>query len=358
MGVLSSGDTRMARSLARVKWFAIGALALPSALVAQSFTTKKFDIGGDGFFDYLSVDTATGRVFVSRGTHVMVVDGASGKLVGDITNTPRVHGALLVPSENHGFTTNGGDSSSTMFDLKTLAVIRKIPAGIDGLDGFMYDDATNKVLTINHSRPVGTAVVIDAKTGDVVGRVSLSGDAPEGGVSDGKGRIFINIENKNAIDVVDTKTWKVIDTWPIAPCDGPTGIAMDRTTNRIFAGCSDTSVVVDATTGKVVAKIPNGAGVDAMGWDQAEKLIYIPAGRSGNVTVVHEDSPDKYTVVATVPTMAGARTLAVNTKTHVAYVFTPEFGPAPAAAPGAPPAPRGRGPRGPIVASWLIAIQH
>ena len=333
--------------------------AASTTLTAQTFSTQKMNIGGDGFFDYLSVDPGTGRVFVSRGTHIMVVDGNTGQLLGDIANTPRVHGAALVPSENHGFTTNGGDSTSTMFDLKTLAVIKKIPAGIDGLDGFLYDDATDKVLTINHSHPTGSAVVIDAKTGDVVGRVALSGNAPEGGVSDGKGRIFINVEDKDAIDVVDAKTWKVIATWPIAPCEGPTGIAMDRTSDRIFAGCGNTSVVVDATTGKVVAQIPNGEGVDGLAWDQSQKLMYIPGGRSGDVTVVHEDSPDHYTVVAKVPTMPGARTITVNPATHVAYVFTPEFGPAPRpAAETASSTPRGRGPRGPIIASWLIAIKH
>ena len=338
---------------------AFALIAVSPGASAQTFTTQKMSIGGDGFFDYLSVDPGTGRVFVSRGTHIMVVDGATGQTLGDIPNTPRVHGAQLVPSENHGFTTNGGDSTVTMFDPRTLAVIRKIPAGIDGLDGFMWDDATNKVLTINHSHPTGTAVVIDAKTGDVVGRVALSGNGPEGGVSDGKGRIFINLEDKNAIDVVDTKTWKVVATWPIAPCDGPTGIAMDRTTNRIFSGCGKTSVVVDATTGKVVAQIPNGEGVDGLAWDQSEKLMYIPGGRSGDVTVVHEDSPDTYRVVATVPTMRGARTITVNPVTHVAYVFTPEFGPAPAAAPGtASSTPPGRFPRGPIIGSWLIAIRH
>jgi DNA-binding beta-propeller fold protein YncE len=188
----------------------------------------------------------------------------------------------------------------------------------------------------------------------VVARVTLTGNGPEGGVSDGKGRIFINLEDKNAIDVVDTKTWKVVATWPIDSCEGPTGIAFDRATNRIFAGCSKTSVVVDAASGKVVAQITNGDGVDALGWDAAQKLIYIPAGRDGNVTVVHEDSPDKYTVVATVPTMAGAKTIAVDEKTHIAYVFTPEYGPAPA---GAPAGGRGRG-RGPIVGAWFISIIH
>lgn len=323
---------------------------------AQSFTSQRFDIGGQGFFDYLSVDTATGRVFVSRGTHIQVVDGATGKQVGDIPNTPRTHGALIVNATNHGFTTNGGDSTSTMFDLGSLAIIKQIHTGASGLDGFMYDDATNKVLTIDHSRPNGTAVVIDAATGDVAGLVTTTGDAPEGGVSDGKGRIFINLEDKGAMDVVDDHTWKVVNTWSIAPCRTPTGIAMDRASNRIFVGCSDTSVVVDAGTGKVVAKIAAGGGVDGMGFDPSQKLLYIPSGAAGTVTVVHEDTPDKYTVLSTVPTMRGARTIAVDEKRHVAYVFTPEFEPAAA---GATPPPGGRGPaRGPQIAAWLYVVKH
>jgi DNA-binding beta-propeller fold protein YncE len=334
------------------------AFAAP-ALSAQSFMVHKYTIGGEGGTDYLTADPATGRVFVSRGTHVMVVDGASGKVLGDIPDTPRTHGIALAPRWNHGFTTNGGDSTVTMFDLKTLAVIKKIPAGIDGLDGIMYDEATDRILTINHSRPMGTAVVIDPNGGTVVGTVTLTGRAPEGGVSDGHGRIFINLEDKNAIDVVDTRTWSVVATWPIAPCDGPTGIAMDRSSQRIFAGCSKMSVVIDANTGKVVAQIANGNGVDALGWDQAQKLMYIPAGRDGNVTVVHEDSPDKYTVVATVVTQPGAKTIAVDPTTHVAYEFTPEYGPAPAPAPGAtPPADPRRGPRGPMIGTWFISIAH
>ena len=209
---------------------------LPAGLVAQSFTIHKYTIGGEGGTDYLTADPASGHVFVSRGTHVMVVDGATGKVLGDIPDTPRTHGIALAHKWNHGFTTNAGDSSVTMFDLKTFAVIKKIPAGIDGLDGIMYDDATDRILTIDHSHPIGTAVVIDPNAGTVVGRVTLTGRAPEGGVSDGKGRIYINLEDKNAIDVVDTRTWTVVATWPIATCDGPTGIAMDRASNRIFSG--------------------------------------------------------------------------------------------------------------------------
>ena len=335
----------------------ITALLLPGLLAAQSFQTQKFNIGGDGGTDYLTVDPATGRVYISRATHVMIVDQATGKVVGDIPETPRVHGIALAPRSGHGFTTNAGDSTSSMFDLRSTSVIKKVHAGIDGLDGIMYDDASDKILTIDHSHPTGTAVVIDPSSGDVVARVDLTGNAPEGGVSDGKGRIFINLEDKNAIDVVDTKTWRVVATWPIEPCDGPTGIAMDRSANRIFSGCSKTSVVVDAASGKVVAQIANGNGVDALGWDQGQKLMYIPAGRDGNVTVVHEDSPDTYTVVATVPTMVGAKTISVDDTRHVAYVFTPEYGPPPAGAP-APTPGRGRGPRGPVIGAWFIRITH
>jgi len=154
------------------------------------------------------------------------------------------------------------------------------------------------------------------------------------------------------------KTWKATASWPLAPCEGPTGIAYDRTTNRIFSGCSRTSVVLDATSGKVVASIPNGTRVDALGWDPATKLIYIPNGGDGTVTVVHQDSADKYSVVATVTTFPGAKTITVDSKTHKAYLFQPERGPAPPPAAGAPaPVPgRGRGPQGPIVAAWFISI--
>jgi DNA-binding beta-propeller fold protein YncE len=158
------------------------------------------------------------------------------------------------------------------------------------------------------------------------------------------------------MQVLDVKTMKVLASWPLAPCDGPTGIAYDRATNRIFSGCGKTSVVVDATTGKIVATIANGDGVDALGWDPVEKLIYIPAGRDSNVTVVHEDSPDKYTVVARIPTMRGAKTISVDQLKHVAYLFQPEYGPLPPGTP--PPQPGARPPRGPVIAAWFFAISH
>ena len=201
----------------------------------------------------------------------------------------------------------------------------------------MYDEPDDKIILTNHSRPIGTLTAIDPKTGDIVATVELEDTAPEGAAADGKGHIFVNNESKNTIQVIDVKTWKATASWPLAPCEGPTGIAYDKASNRIFSGCSKTSVVVDASTGKVVASITNGTRVDALGWDPSKKLIYIPNGGEGNVTVVHQDSPDKYTVVATVATFAGAKTIAVDPATHNVYLFQPERGPAPPPAAGAPP---------------------
>ncbi len=222
-------------------------------------------------------------------------------MLGDIPDTPGVHGAGIATKAGHGFTTNGGDQTVTMFDLKTLAVIRKITVG-PGLDGIMYDEPDDKIILTNHSRPIGTLTAIDPKSGDIVATVELEDTAPEGAAADGKGHIFVNNESKNTMQVIDVKTWKATASWPLAPCEGPTGIAYDKASNRIFSGCNRTSVVVDPDTGKVVATIPNGTRVDALGWDPSEKLIYIPNGGEGNVTVVHQDAPDKYTVVETVTT--------------------------------------------------------
>src|SRR5216110_3057882 len=334
-------------------------LAWPGVSPAQAFKAARYSIGGDGGTDYLTAEPGTGRVFVSRSTHVMVIDGATGKLLGDIPDTPRNHGIALAPKSNHGFITSAGDSTVTMFDLKTLAPIKKIKIPTGGLDGIMYEDFSDRIILTNHSRPIGTAVALDAKTGDIVGTAELEDDSPEGAASDGKGKIFVNNEGKSTIQVIDVRTMKVLASWPLAPCEGPTGIAYDRATNRIFSGCGKTSVVLDATNGKVVATIANGEGVDALGWDPVEKLIYIPAGRDSTVTVVHEDAPDRYTVVATVATMRGAKTISVDPVKHVAYLFQPEYGPAPAPAPRAPPPQPGARPtRGPIIAAWFFAISH
>src|SRR5579863_7831545 len=336
------------------------AFAAPVIGNAQTFKVEKFDIKGDGGTDYIAAEAGTGHVFVSRATHMMVIEGPTGKVLGDIPNTPGVHGAGIVTKAGHGFTTNGGDATVTMFDLKTFDVIKRITVG-PGLDGIMYDQPDDKIILTRHSRPIGTLTALDPKTGDIVATVELEDNAPEGAAADGKGHIFVNNESKNTIQVIDVKTWKATASWPLAPCAGPTGIAYDKASNRIFSGCNNTSVVVDPNTGKVVATIKNGTRVDALGWDPSKKLIFIPNGGEGNVTVVHQDSPDKYSVVDTVATFAGAKTIAVDTSSHNVYLFQPERGPAPAPAAGAPPAApggRGRGPQGPIVASWFIVIKQ
>lgn len=338
-------------------------LAAPISGRAQTFKVEKFDIKGDGGTDYVAVESGTGRVFVSRGTHMMVVEGATGKVLGDIPNTPGVHGAGIATKAGHGFTTNGGDKTVTMFDLKTLAEIKRIPVEQGGLDGIMYDEPDDLIILTNHSRPIGTLTALNPKTGDIVGNVELEDNAPEGAAADGKGHIFVNNESKNTIQVIDVKTWKAVASWPLDPCKGPTGIAYDKASDRIFSGCSNTSVVVDPNTGKVVATIKNGTRVDALGWDPAKKLIYIPNGGEGNVTVVHQDSPDKYTVVDTVATFAGAKTICVDPKMHNVYLFQPERGPVPPPPAGADLAAakgggRGRGPQGPIVAAWFIVIKQ
>src|SRR3954469_2977629 len=334
----------------------VASLAAPGVGYGQAFKVDKFDIKGDGGTDYVAVEPATNRVFVSRTNHMMVVDGATGKVLGDILNTPGVHGAGLATRAGHGFTTNSGDETVTMFDLKTLAVLKQIKVG-PGLDGIMYDAPDDKIILTNHSRPIGTLTALDPVSGDVVATVELEDNSPEGAAADGRGHIFVNNEGKNSIQVIDVKTWKATASWPLAPCDGPTGIAYDKASNRIFSGCNKTSVVVDATSGKVVATIANGNRVDALGWDPARKLIYIPNGAEGNVTVAHQDGADKYSVVATVQTVPGAKTITVDSNTHNVYLFQPERGPAPAPAPGAPAPARGRGPLGPIVASWFVVIR-
>ncbi len=321
---------------------------------SQTFKVQKISIGGDGGTDYLTAEPGTGRIFLSRGTHVMVLDGNKGTVLADMPDMPGNHGIALAPGSNHGFITCRGDSTVAMFDLKTLAVIKKIKIPVGGQDGIMYDEYTDRIILTNHSKP-GTATAIDPAKGEITGQAELEDNAPEGAASDGKGKLYVNNEGKNTIQVIDAKPMKAIASWPLDSCDGPTGIAYDRANDRIFTGCGKTSAVVNAKTGKIVAYIKNGNGVDALGWDQNEKLIYIPAGRDSNVTIIHQDSPDKYTVVATVTTARGAKTISVDPVKHVAYLFQPTYGPPPA---DAKPDAMGRPPRGPVTGAYLYVITH
>jgi DNA-binding beta-propeller fold protein YncE len=324
----------------------VAALLAPAALAAQGgaasyHVVKRLAVGGDGGWDYLTVDTTTNRLFVSRGTHVMVVDLRTDSVVGDIPNTNGVHGIAVVPALGRAFTSNGRDSTVTIVDSHTLAVIGTVKVTGANPDAIMYEPTTRRIFTFNGRS--GNATAIDAATGRVVGTVPLGGK-PEEAVADGTGRVLVNIEDRSEIVAFDARSLAVQATWPLAPCESPSGLAIDRAHARLFAGCDNRLMaVVDANTGRVVATLPIGDGVDGNGFDPATQLAFASTGGDGMLTVVHEDSPDTFTVVANVPTQRGARTMTIDERTHAVYTVSARFAPAPAPTPATPH------PRPPIV---------
>jgi YVTN family beta-propeller protein len=294
---------------------------------------KKVVLGGEGGWDYVNANPDTHRVYISRGTHIMVVD-PDGKVVGDIPNLKGTHGAALVPDLNRGYSSNGQSNSVTIFDLKTLQVIKEVPLpAAQGPDGYLYDPTSKRVFVFNARSQDATG--IDAETGEVAGTVSLGGK-PEAAVADGQGHIFVNNEDKSLLVEFDSKTFKVLNNRPIEGCESPSGLAIDTAHKRVFVGCHNQQmVVVDYTTGKSVAKIPIGTGIDATWFDPGTQLAFSSCG-DGTITAAHEDSPDQYTVVDTIKTQQGARTMALDTGNHMIYTVTAEFGPTPAASPENP----------------------
>jgi DNA-binding beta-propeller fold protein YncE len=292
----------------------------------SSYHVRKLKVGGEGGWDYVTVDPEGNRLFLSRGTHAMVIDLSSDSVVGDIPNTNGIHGVAVARDLNRGFTSNGRDSSVTIFDYRTLATIGVLKIPARNPDAILYDPATKRVFTFNGGTSNATA--IDAANGTVIGNVDLGGK-PEAAVVDG-GRIYVNIEDKSEIAVFDPKTLAVLARWPLAPCEEPTGLGIDRAHRRLFSGCGNKIMAVtDMASGNVVASVPVGSGVDGAGFDSATQNAFTSNGE-GSLTVVHEDTPDKYTVVETVPTQRGARTMAVSPLTHRIYTVTSDFGPAPA----------------------------
>jgi DNA-binding beta-propeller fold protein YncE len=288
--------------------------------------SKKTVLGGDGGWDYLTVDSTARRLYISRGTHVMVVDADSYALVGDIPNTNGVHGIAIASELGKGFTSNGRDGTVSIFDLKTLKVLGTATAGKNP-DAIIYDPATSRVFAFNGSSKDATA--IDAGSGAVAGTIPLGGK-PEFAVADGSGQVFVNIEDKSEIVQFDSKKLTVEHRWSIAPGEEPSGLALDRAHRRLFAVCDNKlMVVVNADSGKIVATVPIGAGPDAAGFDPETGFAFSSNGE-GTLTVVHEDTPDKFNVIDTVPTQARARTMALDLKTHNVFTVTAEFGPAPA----------------------------
>jgi DNA-binding beta-propeller fold protein YncE len=286
---------------------------------------KTYKLGGEGGWDYLTADPEARRLYISRATHVVVIDLDSGKPVGEIADTPGVHGIALAPELGRGFVSNGREGTVSIFDMKTLATITKVKAG-DNPDAILYDSASKRVFTFNGHSHDSTA--IDAVKGEVVGTIKLDGK-PEFAVSDGNGEIFDNIEDKSELVAIDPNKLEVKSKWPLAPCEEPSGLAMDRKHRRLFAGCDNKMMaVVDADTGKVLATPAIGDGVDATRFDEETGLAFASCGE-GVLTVIREEHPDKFSVVENVPTQPGARTMELDPTTHNVYVVTAKFGPPP-----------------------------
>lgn len=292
---------------------------------------SKITLGGEGGWDYFDIDPATGYVFIPRGDHILVVD-SSGKQVADIGNAHGTHAIVFAPELKSAFLSAEG--SVDVLDTEKMQVVRRIDLSGKDPDAILYDASTKRVFTFNGG---GTkdATAIDASTGKVVGSIPLGGK-PEFAQTDGEGHIYVNIEDKNQVVAFDSKTLKVLHTWSIAPCKEPSGLAIDARHKRLFAGChNQLMAVVDYTNGKVVATVPIGKGVDANRFDPATGLAFASCG-DGTITVAHEESPDEYTVVQTITTQRGARTMALDTKNHNVYTVTADFGPAPPATPQNP----------------------
>src|SRR5277367_5962226 len=331
-------------------WVAAVGLLLAVAAVAVAgpgyHVVTTYKVGGDGGWDYLTTDSEARRVYISRGTHVMVIDADSGKSVGDIGDTPGVHGIALAADLGRGFTSNGREGTVSIFDLKTLAASSKVKVG-DNPDAILYDPATKRVFTFNGRSQDSTA--IDGASGKVLGTIKLDGK-PEFAASDAKGEIFVNIEDKSELVAIDPNKLEVKAKWPLAPCEEPSGLSIDRKNRRLFVGCENKMMaVVNADSGKVIATLPIGEGVDATTFDEETGLAFASCGE-GVLTVIHEDSPDKFSVAESVPTQQGARTLALDAKTHNIFVVTAKFGPPPAATPDNPH------PRRSIVSDSFVAL--
>jgi hypothetical protein len=284
---------------------------------------KTIPVGGDSGWDYLTVDSVNRRVYVSHGTHVVVLDADTQATVGDIPDTQGVHGIAIATDLGRGFVSNGRANTVTIFDISTLKTVGTVNTGTNP-DAIIFDSVSKRVFAFNGRSK--DATVINAVDGWVAGTIPLGGK-PEFAVADGRGGVYVNIEDTSELAHLDAKALTVLHRWPLKPCEEPSGLAMDPSTHRLFAGCSNQLMaVVDADSGKVVATIPIGKGVDANAFDPATQLAFSSNGE-GSLTVVHEDSADKYTVVENVPTKRSARTMGLDLKTHNIFLSAADFDP-------------------------------
>jgi YVTN family beta-propeller protein len=310
-------------------------LALAGASIAEADTAKggevlqKWALGGSGGWDYLTLDAATERLFISRGTRVDVISTNSGKVIGSIPDTLGVHGIALAAGLKRGYTSNGRANTVTVFDLDTLKVIQEVKVSGTNPDAILYEPAGKHVFTFNGASKDVT--VLDAANLNVLATIAVPGK-PEFAVEDGQGQIFVNIEtDPGQMTVIDARTLKVKATWPLTGCDSPSGLAMDAVRHRLFSVCDGkVMAVTDSQTGKQVARVAIGEHPDAAAYDSKRGLVYSSNGE-GNLTVVRQDSADRYSVAATIPTQLGARTMALDAASSKVYLVTADFGPPPPA---------------------------
>jgi len=318
------------RTTLRPVVFLVTSLVVPSAARAEQApryrVVQRVRVGGDGGWDYLTVDSPARRLYVTHGTRVLVFDADTLAPVGEIPGTAGVHGVALAPDLGRGFTSNGRTSTITIFDLKTLKVIDEVKVTGENPDAILYDPASKQVFAFNGRS--ANVTVLDAATGKVNGTVALGGK-PEFAATDLEGRIFVNIEDKSEVAVLDARSLEVLKRWPLAPCEEPSGLAIDRKGKKLFVGCSNRMMaILDTTTGAVVATVPIGEGVDANAFDPETGLAFSSNGE-GTLTVARQDSPGRFSVVESVQTQRGARTMALDEKTHRIFLVTAEFGPPP-----------------------------
>jgi YVTN family beta-propeller protein len=291
-------------------------------------------IGGEGGWDILTIDPTANRLYLSHSTKVVVVDLSKNAVGGEIADTPGVHAFMPVPELQRGFSSNGKESKSSVVDLTTLKTVSKIETG-ESPDAIAYEPQRGEVYVFNHKG--NSATVIDAKQAKVIATIPLGG-GPEFAVADSAaGRVYCNIEDKSEVAVIDTSKHEVIARWPVAPGTEPSGIAVDATHHRLFATCHNKMMaMLDTETGKVIATVPIGTGVDGCAFDDSTQLAFASCGE-GTTTIAKEEAPDKLTVVQTLKTERGARTMAIDPKTHRIYLPSAQFQPAPSPSPGASP---------------------
>ncbi len=326
--------TRVLPIVAALALAAAGPIAAKTASNGSPQPVERWSVGGPGGWDYLAFDASAHRLFVTRSDHVVVLDAGTGDPLGEVRPTEGVHGVALAPSLNRGYASNGKGNSVSVFDLKTLATRKTIPIEGRNPDAIVFDVPSAHVFTFNGDS--NDATVIDAKTDKPVATIKLSG-TPEFAVSDGAGHVYVNIEDRSELSEIDTHTNKVVATWPLTGCEEPSGLALDGAHHRLFSVCQNGQLAVtDAKSGRHVANVAIGQGPDAAGFDAQTQQVFSSNGEDGTLTVIHEDTPDRYTVRATLPTQKSARTLAIDPASHRVFLAAATFEPAPAQAAGQP----------------------